>query len=53
MKNSQTLYYKTYYHSFTYEEMQHYFYQLIKALSESHQLGVMHLDLKPANVIYE
>lgn len=53
LKNSETFDYKTYYSNLTYTEMISYFKQLFIALSESHELGVMHLDMKPSNVIYQ
>lgn len=48
-----TTYYKDLYPLFTANDIKHYAQQFLQALAFTHSHGVMHMDLKPANMVID
>ncbi|CAD8120441.1 unnamed protein product [Paramecium sonneborni] len=53
LQNSKTLDYRIYslYHDLNLEEIKRFYLQLFYGLYVSHKKGIMHLDIKPSNII--
>lgn len=45
--------YDTLYKTFTPEDVKHYAYQLLEALEYAHDMGIIHKDVKPANLVID
>mmetsp|Transcript_10637 Transcript_10637/g.19182 ORF Transcript_10637/g.19182 Transcript_10637/m.19182 type:complete len:531 (+) Transcript_10637:30-1622(+) len=45
--------FKTLYPTFTLDDVQHYIYQVLKALNFAHSNGIMHRDVKPHNIMMD
>jgi len=45
--------YRTLYPELTDNDCRYYLYELLKALDESHRMGIIHRDVKPNNIMID